>query len=134
MQDTQFKNQLIDIDLEGKTLPTVTAADEGKILTVDSSGSWAAAEGSGGGGGVIYLEPILSNGFYDLGISYNELLAYMQSGYMLCEIREIMGSYYIHALERYSQGSGLYGVSFGTGDYSASTATAHLTCPDGGDA
>lgn len=44
MQDTQFKNQLIDIDLKGKTLPAVTSADEGKVLTVDSSGAWTASE------------------------------------------------------------------------------------------
>lgn len=42
MQDTQFKNELIDIDLEGKTLPAVTASDEGKVLAVEEKSVQAA--------------------------------------------------------------------------------------------
>ena len=41
-------------------LPTVTSSDEGKVLTVNSSGAWAAANASGGGN------------IFVVGITYND--------------------------------------------------------------
>ena len=74
MQDTQFKNELIDIDLEGKTLPAVTSADEGKVLAVDSSGEWAAEMPSGD---KVYFCTSTESGLAE---TYNDLLTKLNNG------------------------------------------------------
>ena len=44
--------------LEGKNfLPSVTSSDAGKVATVNSSGTWVAAEAAGSGGVTVFFEP-----------------------------------------------------------------------------
>ena len=128
MQDTQFKNQLIDIDLEGKTLPTVTAADEGKVLTVDSSGAWTAATGGGGGSCLVIIEPTQEDDGLYLGYSFADIQAALAAGSVLAEMK-VTGnvSFNLCYLKVFGASSGTFFAEFTNGHtFSASSQTDPL--------
>ena len=70
-------------DAEKLILPAVTSSDEGKVLTVNSSGEWAAANASGGTG-IFMINITYSNYMYYLDKTFGEIKEAVLTNNMIC--------------------------------------------------
>ena len=109
-----------------ESVPTPTIEDEGKVLSVDSSGEYVLTQPSGGGGAFILNA---TAGVFDTSTSYNDILAAVQAGKLVVMLNKKNASdtqmCYLSAMST----EGGYVVEFdgGSRTYTATTADGALT-------